>query len=204
MPRSSQINGAERRSGSRRSWLTMQLPQMHPGKCMPQPLDARQVEMVGRLVEQQDVGDGASRRASAVRRASPPDSEEGSSGGRPAQIQRRTRPIRRLGRDGGRIGQRAGRPFHPFVAGFSARGAGAAAGCDRLQPVGRRTAHDPKATLITFRVGDRAGDEADIRICGVALIAAPAEPAMSVRQSPAHSTSSSAFASFRSGCRTPR
>ena len=44
-----------------------------------QPFDARQVEMVGRFVEQQDDGRGCRTRASAAQNVSPPDSEEGSS-----------------------------------------------------------------------------------------------------------------------------
>ncbi len=44
------------------------------GQFAFQPFDGREIEMVGRLVEQQDVGlEGASTRASAARRASPPE-----------------------------------------------------------------------------------------------------------------------------------
>ncbi len=49
-----------------------------------EPFDGGKVEMVGRLVEQQDVGLGRHDRASAARRASPPDRVAGSAcGSRP-------------------------------------------------------------------------------------------------------------------------
>jgi hypothetical protein len=63
-------------SRKRRSWLISTRPRQRASSLF-QPFDGRQVEMVGRLVEQQDVGAPPSTRASAARRASPPDSVDG-------------------------------------------------------------------------------------------------------------------------------
>ena len=45
----------ENRSSSRRSWLISTIPEC-AGQLALQPFDAGEVEVVGRLVEQQDVG----------------------------------------------------------------------------------------------------------------------------------------------------
>ena len=58
LPRSSQIVARDRVSRKRRSWLMRTRAERSAGNLALQPLDGRQVEMVGRLVEEQDVGRG--------------------------------------------------------------------------------------------------------------------------------------------------
>ena len=70
----------EMRSSRRRSWLISTMPARAGGELGFQPFDAGQVQMVGRLVQQQaGPGSGASARTRAARRASPPDRRAGSS-----------------------------------------------------------------------------------------------------------------------------
>ena len=57
-PRSSQTVARDRFSRKRRSWLISTSAERMPSDLALQPFDGGQVEMVGRLVEQQDVGLG--------------------------------------------------------------------------------------------------------------------------------------------------
>ena len=57
-PRSSQTVARDRFCRKRRSWLISTSAERSAGELAFQPFDGRQVEMVGGLVEQQDVGLG--------------------------------------------------------------------------------------------------------------------------------------------------
>ena len=78
-PRSSQIELRDRLARKRRSWLIITIAARRLESSLLQPFDRGKIEAIGRLVEQQDVGSGARTRASAARRASPPESRAGSS-----------------------------------------------------------------------------------------------------------------------------
>jgi hypothetical protein len=50
------------RSSSRRSWLiSTTVGWAHPGQLALQPLDTGKIKMIGRFVEQQDIGRGGQR-----------------------------------------------------------------------------------------------------------------------------------------------
>ena len=73
-PRSSQTVAWVKSASSRLSWLISASAERLLGEVRLQPLDRHEIEMIGRLVEQQDVRLRARTRARAARRASPPES----------------------------------------------------------------------------------------------------------------------------------
>ena len=89
MPRSSHTVARDRRFEQAAVMADQHDAGAHLGQLALQPLDAGQVEMIGRLVEQQDVGKRRQGARQAARRASPPDSAAGfSSPDRPSSLSR--------------------------------------------------------------------------------------------------------------------
>ena len=104
MPRSIHTVVRDSRSRNRRSWLMSTTADSCAAILLFQPFDSRQIEMVGRLVEQEHVGLGASTRASAARFSSPPERWAGSaSAARSELVQQGAGAIRIVQRGQGRI-----------------------------------------------------------------------------------------------------